>query len=174
MLETVAAYLEPGPSDRLLDAYCGVGLFGLALADRVAQVVGIEAAPSAALDFMWNAEAKGLENAMLIEGPVDEALAAWAAAAEASPEQATESQPSPPEGFGEGIDLVVAEPKFLARTIKAKELRPRDITIMGEIGPSPCTIVQKGHGGRNVLYLEGTYHQKDLALFHKPHFPQLS
>ena len=65
------------------------------------------------------------------------------------------------------IDLVVAEPKFLARTIKAKELRPSDITIMGEIGPAPCTILRKGDGGRNVLYLEGTYHQKDLALEYK-------
>ncbi len=65
------------------------------------------------------------------------------------------------------IDLVIAEPKFLVRTIKAKELRPSNITIMGEIGPAPCTILQKGHGGRNVLYLEGTYHQKDLALEHK-------
>lgn len=62
---------------------------------------------------------------------------------------------------------MVAEPKFLTRTIKGKELRPSDITIMGEIGPAPCSILRKGHGGRNVLYLEGTYHQKDLALEYK-------
>lgn len=68
----VAQALEPRGGERLLDLYCGVGLFGLALAGRVAEVVGVESAPSAVADALANAE--GMDNVTLVEGPAEEAL----------------------------------------------------------------------------------------------------
>jgi len=58
--------LAPASGDRLLDLYCGVGLFGLSLADQVGYVLGVEADPSAVADFRYNA--RGLEHVELIEG----------------------------------------------------------------------------------------------------------
>ena len=42
MIEVVRAAVEPGPDDVVLDLYCGVGTFGLALAPYVRRVIGVE------------------------------------------------------------------------------------------------------------------------------------
>jgi len=55
-----------------VDLYCGVGLFGLALAEQAGQVTGIEADPSAAADFRTNAQ--GLDRVELIEGKAQAVL----------------------------------------------------------------------------------------------------
>ncbi len=72
LVELVAEYLEPGPDDVLLDAYCGVGTFGLALAERVAEVIGVEESSQALADADHNAG--DLDNVTLIEGKVEEVL----------------------------------------------------------------------------------------------------
>jgi 23S rRNA (uracil1939-C5)-methyltransferase len=64
--------LAPTKSDTLLDLYCGVGLFGLSLADQVGRVLGVEADPSAAADFRYNA--RGLDHVELIEGKAQSVL----------------------------------------------------------------------------------------------------
>lgn len=74
LVEIVAEALEPQGWERLLDLYCGVGLFGLALAGRVGEVVGVESAPSAVADALVNAE--GMDNVTLVEGFAEEAMAA--------------------------------------------------------------------------------------------------
>jgi 23S rRNA (uracil1939-C5)-methyltransferase len=58
--------------ETLVDLYCGAGLFGLALADQVGRVIGLEAAPSAAADFRHNA--RELDHVELLEGPAAELL----------------------------------------------------------------------------------------------------
>ena len=68
-----ADMLAPQGHETLLDAYCGVGLFGLSLATQVGQVIGIEESPAACDDFAWNA--RDLDNVTLHEGPVAEVLA---------------------------------------------------------------------------------------------------
>jgi 23S rRNA (uracil1939-C5)-methyltransferase len=73
LVEVLACYLDPQPDDVLLDAYCGVGTFGLSLAGRVAEVIGIEEDPDAVADF--DANAGELDNVTLIEGPVEGVLA---------------------------------------------------------------------------------------------------
>lgn len=55
LVDLVLDFLDPQPTQRLLDAYAGVGLFALALAPFCRQVDAIEAAPSACDDFAWNA-----------------------------------------------------------------------------------------------------------------------
>ena len=89
LVEIVAAYAEPRPDDVLLDAYCGVGLFALALADAVAEVIGIESSPSACDDFAFNAGDR--PNVTLHEGAVDAVLPALI-------------------GQGQRADLVVLDP----------------------------------------------------------------
>ena len=72
LVEVVRGYVAPRPGDVLLDAYCGVGLFTLALAGVVAEAIGIEAAPSACEDFACNAGEQ--MNVVLHEGAVEEVL----------------------------------------------------------------------------------------------------
>ena len=72
LVALVRDYLAPTGEETLLDLYCGVGLYSLALADCVGRVVGVEANPSAAADFRYNAQ--GLNHVELIEGKAQSAL----------------------------------------------------------------------------------------------------
>ncbi len=65
--------LAPTADETLLDLYCGVGLFGLSLAEQVGRVIGVEADASAAADFRRNAQ--GLDPVILLEEKVQTALA---------------------------------------------------------------------------------------------------
>ncbi len=78
LVEVVTAYAAVQPTDVVLDAYCGVGLFSLPLADAAQAVIGIEASPSACEDFAANAAANGGDrsNIELHEGPMEEVLPA--------------------------------------------------------------------------------------------------
>jgi 23S rRNA (uracil1939-C5)-methyltransferase len=72
LVRLVRDYLAPTGSEVLLDAYCGVGVFGLSLASEVGQVIGVEDSPSAVADARVNA---GLaNNAEFVEGRVEEVL----------------------------------------------------------------------------------------------------
>ncbi|NIO72650.1 MAG: 23S rRNA (uracil(1939)-C(5))-methyltransferase RlmD [Anaerolineae bacterium] len=72
LVRLVRDYLAPTGSEVLLDAYCGVGVFGLSLASEVGQVIGVEESPSAVADACFNA---GLaDNAEFVEGRVEEVL----------------------------------------------------------------------------------------------------
>ena len=72
LVSLVHGYLAPTGNETLVDLYCGVGLFGLALADRVGRVIGVEADPSAVEDFRHNA--RGLDRVHLVEGPAKASL----------------------------------------------------------------------------------------------------
>ncbi|MCX7708094.1 MAG: 23S rRNA (uracil(1939)-C(5))-methyltransferase RlmD, partial [Anaerolineae bacterium] len=74
LVELVTAYADARPGDVVLDAYCGVGLFSLPLAEAAGKVIGIEEAPSACEDFAVNAA--GRDNIELHEGPVEAVLPA--------------------------------------------------------------------------------------------------
>ena len=74
LVEIVRSYADLQPTDVLLDAGCGVGLFALALAESAAEVIGIESSPAACEDFAYNAA--DLANVSLHEGAVGEVLPA--------------------------------------------------------------------------------------------------
>ena len=74
LVEIVTAYADPQPGDVLLDAYCGAGLFALALAELAGEVIGVESSPSACEDFEFNAGEQ--PNVSLHEGAVEEVLPA--------------------------------------------------------------------------------------------------
>ncbi len=74
LVAVVTEYAGLRPTDVLLDVYCGVGLFALALADSASSVIGIEASASACEDFAVNVGDR--PNITLHEGEIEEVLPA--------------------------------------------------------------------------------------------------
>lgn len=81
LIETVRAALDPQPHQVLLDLYCGVGTFGLALAPYVRRVIGVEESAAALKDAAHNA--RDVQNVEFVAGRTEEALAALAEPADA-------------------------------------------------------------------------------------------
>jgi 23S rRNA (uracil1939-C5)-methyltransferase len=73
LVATVQAALALGRDETLLDLYCGVGTFGLALAPRVRRVVGVEESVAALKDARYNA--RDLDNVEFLVGRAEEVLA---------------------------------------------------------------------------------------------------
>lgn len=74
LVELVMAYADLQPDDAVLDLYCGVGLFTLALAEHAGAVIGVESSPAACEDFAINAGDR--MNVALHEGNVEHVLPA--------------------------------------------------------------------------------------------------
>jgi 23S rRNA (uracil1939-C5)-methyltransferase len=72
LVELVLAYLDPSPNDTIVDAYAGVGLFTLPLADRAGLVIAIELDPGATEDLLINLGE--VQNVEVVEGPVEAVL----------------------------------------------------------------------------------------------------
>lgn len=72
LVDLVNGYLEPREHETLLDAFGGVGTFGLLLAPRVGRVIEIESSPSAVEDARANAVE--LKNVEFHRGAVEEVL----------------------------------------------------------------------------------------------------
>ncbi|MFC2015315.1 23S rRNA (uracil(1939)-C(5))-methyltransferase RlmD [Chloroflexota bacterium] len=66
LVSLVDDYLALSGDERLVDLYCGVGLFSLSLAGSVVHMIAVESDSSAVADFRHNA--RDLENVTLIEG----------------------------------------------------------------------------------------------------------
>jgi len=151
LVEVVRGYLDPRGYETLLDLYCGVGTFGISLADEVAEVIGVEENPMAVDDAMVNAEA--LDNAHFYEGPVVAALPA----------------------IDERVDMVVldpprngVEPEVLEALAK---LRPSRIAY---VSCDPATLARDVHrlveAGYRLVEVQPvdmfpqTYHIESVAL----------
>ncbi len=63
MVAAAVGLLDPGPHDTVLDLFCGLGNFTLALAARAAQVVGVEGDTGLAAKAAANAQRNGILNA---------------------------------------------------------------------------------------------------------------
>ncbi|GBR76767.1 23S rRNA (uracil(1939)-C(5))-methyltransferase RlmD [Candidatus Termititenax persephonae] len=59
------------PDVNILDAYCGVGTIALSVAERSAQVLGVEEVPQSVKDARRNAENNGVANVRFIQGKVE-------------------------------------------------------------------------------------------------------
>lgn len=75
LLELVRAGLELRGDERLLDVYCGAGTFTLPLAREVASVVGVEEYAGAVEDARATATQNEIENATILAGAAERALA---------------------------------------------------------------------------------------------------
>ena len=72
MAQAIIEQLDPAPEDTVIDAYCGVGTFGLLIASRVKRVVGIEESLLAYRDAVRNA--RGTRNVEMIHGETEAVL----------------------------------------------------------------------------------------------------
>lgn len=63
MVGKAVELLDPGPGDRVLDLFCGIGNFSLPLARRAAEVLGVEGDPLLVNAAAANASLNGIENA---------------------------------------------------------------------------------------------------------------
>jgi len=64
MVARAVELLAPGPGDRVLDLFCGLGNFTLALARRAASVTGVEGEPGLVARARANALSNGIDNAL--------------------------------------------------------------------------------------------------------------
>lgn len=71
LCKRVIKAIEPQGDEAVVDLYCGVGMFSLALANRVRRVTGIEIAPEAIEDARFNASNLGIRNVEFIQGDVN-------------------------------------------------------------------------------------------------------
>jgi len=62
MVSAAIEYLDPGPDDRVLDLYCGIGNFSLPLGRKAGEVVGMEGEATLVERAGANAQRNGLEN----------------------------------------------------------------------------------------------------------------
>jgi len=65
LVDRAVSLLDPGPDDRILDLFCGLGNFTLPLATRAGHVTGVEGAPELIEAAGANARRNGLENVEL-------------------------------------------------------------------------------------------------------------
>jgi 23S rRNA (uracil1939-C5)-methyltransferase len=68
MVDQAVTLLAPGPGDRVLDLFCGLGNFTLALARRAARVTGVEGDPGLVARARANAGLNGIDNAEFFTG----------------------------------------------------------------------------------------------------------
>lgn len=69
--------LDVDKNDNLIDAYCGVGTIGLAFANKVKDIRGMDIIPEAIDDARKNAEALGLENYHYEVGKAEDIIPRW-------------------------------------------------------------------------------------------------
>lgn len=80
MVEQAMALLDPGPSDHVLDLFCGLGNFSLPLARRGALVTGVEGDAAMVRQAQANAAHNGLDRVWFhaFDLSADPGVAAWA------------------------------------------------------------------------------------------------
>ncbi len=155
LVEVVRGFAELRPGGVLLDAYCGVGLFALALSDVAGEVIGIESSSSACEDFAHNAGEQA--HVSLHEGAVEDVLPALRAQ-----DQRVDVAVMDPPRAGAGEQVISA----------LSELQPRRIVY---VSCDPATLARDaahltGHGYRLVeaqpvdLFPQ-TFHIETVALW---------
>jgi 23S rRNA (uracil1939-C5)-methyltransferase len=156
LVAAVTDLLQPRSEERLLDLYAGVGLFSVALADRVAQVTAVEAAPSAVLDARANLETAGADNARVIEADVLTAL----------------------EEFEGTADIAVADPpRAGCGAAVARRLAALNIERLAIVACDPAALARDARALSEVGYrlvevrpfdlFPQTYHIECVALFER-------
>jgi 23S rRNA (uracil1939-C5)-methyltransferase len=64
-------------SEKIVDAYCGVGTIGLWLADQAAEVRGMDVIPESIIDAKKNAKRHGFTNTKYVPGKAEDVLPKW-------------------------------------------------------------------------------------------------
>ena len=151
LVRQVREGLRPRGGQTLLDLYAGVGLFGLALAGEMGQVVAIEEHPGAVRD--WEVNAQGLDNVRVLPGQVETVLPT----------------------LQERVDLVVLDPPRAGVELPALDalaaLRPPRIVYVScdpaTLARDAARLVQQGYRVRYVQPVDmfpQTWHIECVAL----------
>jgi len=74
LFRVVRSLAQVRHDERVLDAYCGVGALGLAVARDAGELTGIEVVPSAVVDARANAARNAMRHARFLEGTVEDLL----------------------------------------------------------------------------------------------------
>ena len=74
LVETARGFLRAGGAKHLADLYCGVGFFGIELADSVETFTGVEYDQRAIRAAEKNARVRNIQNGRFIPGKVEDAL----------------------------------------------------------------------------------------------------
>ena len=69
--------LHPKKTDTVIDAYCGVGTIGFAVADKVKSVHGMDITPEAVVDARMNAKKLGFKNCHYETGRAEKIIPNW-------------------------------------------------------------------------------------------------
>ncbi len=154
LIELVERYLAPRETDVLLDAFGGVGTFGLTFASQVARVIEIEEVKAAVSDAQANAVE--LSNVEFYRGKVEQAL----------PKLKTK------------IDLVVADPPRAGMDSVALEaIMVQAPRIIAYVSCDPATLARDARrlmdGGYRLREVQPvdlfpqTYHIESVSWFEK-------
>lgn len=116
--------LDPQPDERVLDLFCGAGTIGILLADKVAEVLGVELVKDAVEAARFNAELNDIDNITFFCGHVRDFL-----------------KQTPPEQLGQPTVIVDPpraglHPKAVKRII---EMRPEKLVY---ISCNPATFAR--------------------------------
>ena len=153
LVDLVEEALEPQPEDTLLDAYAGVGLFGVSLSEYVARVLYVESNVAAIEDLRANASAVGRPHRVIrgkmerVAGDLDE-----------YPDLAVADPPR--TGLGEaGVAAVTAGyPRRLAYVSCDPAALARDVVLLRTAGYSLEWVAP-------VDLFPQTYHIEAVAAF---------
>jgi 23S rRNA (uracil1939-C5)-methyltransferase len=123
-------YLELQGNERVIDAYCGIGTIGIAMANKVKEVIGVELNASAVKDAITNSKLNGVKNTYFIKDDAGEYMVKLAAK-------------------NEKIDAVIMDPprtgsdeKFMSSVVK---LSPEKVVY---VSCGPDTL------GRDLAYFD--------------------
>lgn len=72
LYQTAVSFADLGGSEKIIDAYCGIGTIGICASDKASSVLGIENNPAAADDAVANARLNGIKKARYICGDAAE------------------------------------------------------------------------------------------------------
>jgi 23S rRNA (uracil1939-C5)-methyltransferase len=156
MVAAAVELAEPGPADRVLDLYCGLGNFSLPFARRAGEVLGVEGEAGLVARAVRNAAANGIANARFLAA--DRAEAEWSF-------------------YREPFDLVVLDPP---RTGAAEavgqiaRMRPRRVVYVSchpaTLARDAKVLVAAGFRLRAARVLDmfpHTHHVEAMALFER-------
>jgi 23S rRNA (uracil1939-C5)-methyltransferase len=121
---SVLAAAAPGPTDTVIDLYCGTGTLTLLCARTAGRAYGVESVPEALDRARENARRNGIENVRFDEGEARRVLREWAKGERPGPGRA---------------DVVVVDPP-------RSGLHPRVVARAAELSPSRLVYVSCNPG----------------------------
>ena len=130
------------PHSKVIDAYCGIGAIGLALSDRIGELIGIEEVQEAVQDARSNAEVNGIEHAKFVAGKAEQLLG-----------EVLKEFPA---------DCIILDPPrsgVAESTLWA--LRAAKIKEILYLSCSPMSLARD----LKILLTEGTYHLESISAF---------